>query len=394
MTFRRLSPHRSALLSVAAGTLALLTVGCGQPSGADNAADEAPLPRPVRTLEVAEPETARAPSRFSGRLRAAQESLVSFRVPGRIAARTVDIGSRVAQNASLATLDPTDLRLQRDEAEAALSDAQARARNATAEYERVRLLYTNDNVARSALDAALANHESGLAAVEAATRRLDLADTRLGYTALEAPAAGVITDVLAEPGENVTAGQPVVRLAADGALEVEMTVPESLIAQVTRGATIDVEVSALATRFPAVVTEVGLAPRNGSAAFPVIARLEADDDRLRSGMAAEVALSLVGGAALLVPSQAVVADDRGRFVWVVTPDASSRVTDASGAPIEIGTVARRIVTVGQLRPDGLEILDGLAPGERIVTAGANQLDDGQSVRLLARDPLAEILIGS
>jgi hypothetical protein len=127
----------------------------------------------------------------------------------------------------------------------------------------------------------------------------------------------------------------------------------------------------------AFVTEVGVAA-SGATTFPVTVQLASRDDRVRPGMAAEVTFRLASSVALgnriFVPVVAVGEDRDGRFVFLAEPQAQGR-----------GTVRRKPVTVGDLTTDGehdlIEVLDGLAEGDIIITAGVRRLEDGRVVLL-------------
>ena len=108
--------------------------------------------------------------------------------------------------------------------------------------------------------------------------------------------------------------------------------------------------------------------------FPVTVTLEALDPGVRPGMAAEVAFTFRATddrERFFVPVVAVGEDRSGRFVWVVEPRDTG-----------FGVVHRRAVTVGELTSEGLEIVQGLADGEDVVTAGTGQLTEGLTVRLM------------
>jgi multidrug efflux pump subunit AcrA (membrane-fusion protein) len=107
----------------------------------------------------------------------------------------------------------------------------------------------------------------------------------------------------------------------------------------------------------------------------VKARLAEQDPMVRHGMAAEVEFRFEAsgeGAHFRVPPRAVSEDRQGRFVLVVEPSGDER-----------GVIRRRAVEVGSLTPDGLEVLEGLEEGDRLVTAGLSQLEDGDTVKLPA-----------
>jgi RND family efflux transporter MFP subunit len=286
----------------------------------------------------------------------------------------VEVGTVVDRGQLIAELDATDFELRLEEAGAARLQAEAAARNAQANYERVRGLYEDENASRADLDAARAAAESAQASVQAAVKRIDQAKAQLAYTGLHAPLDGAIAAVTAEVNENVQAGHPVVTLTSSSRPEVATAVPESLIGQVEQGDQVTVTLDALAgRRHTAVVTEVAVASTGVATTFPVTVRLEDAAPEIRPGMTAQVTFTFPatsGGLRFVVPPHAVVEDRQGRFVFVVQPTGEGR-----------GTVRRINVTVGELTQEGLEVLDGLSDGDKVVVAGVSQIHDGLEVRM-------------
>ena len=347
------------------------------------ACSEAPPPpepviRPVRVTEVYATDGGRTRA-FSGVARAGVESTLSFRVPGAIEELPVRVGDRVDAGQLIARLDAVDYELQVKETEAAQSQAQAQARNADADLRRVRGLYENDNASRADLDAATAGAASASAQVESVSKRLELASRRVDYTRLVAPVAGAIAEVPAEVNENVNPGDPVAVLTAGAmAPEVEVSVPEGLIRQIQEDAAVTVVFDAIpGQRFDGVVTEVAVTPTGTT--FPVTVDLPDGRGDVRPGMAAEVTFELPDdgrGARFIVPPEAVGEDRQGRFVFVAEPSGDG-----------FAVVRRRAVSVGEFAADGLEVLDGLADGDRLITAGVSRIQDGADVRLTSETGL-------
>ena len=369
MSFRKVT---FAACWMAATSAAPVLVGCG---------DEPPPPpvvRPVRT----EPVYATGGERtrfFSGTSRAAVESKLSFKVPGTIERVSVEVGDRVAVGQLIAALDDKDFQLQVQEAQAGLASAEAQARNAKANYARVQQLYENRNASRNDLDAARAGSESAQENVNSLAKRLELAQVQLGYTKLKAQFVGSIADVPAEQNENVNAGQPIVLLASGGRLEVEVAIPEVLIAQVREGDEVTVRFGAIKdVTFGAKVTEVGVVSTGAATTFPVTVRMDREDPACRPGMAAEVGFEFGGRGGrehIYVRGVAVGEDRQGRFVFVVKTDESGRTK----------AVRRAVSIKGDVGDGGLmEIVEGLDDGELVVTAGVSRIVDGQEVRLLPK----------
>jgi len=358
-----------SLFVVLVAAAAALTLG----SGCGEKPVEEPVLRPVRTERVFATGAERVRA-FSGTARAGQEARLSFRVGGSIRRVAVAVGDRVARGDLIAALDPADYDIRVQDARAALARDRAALRKAQGDYERVRQLWENKNASRADLDQARAAAESAEAAATSSEQKLELAQMNLGYTTLTAPADGAIAAVPVEVNENVAAGQVVAVLTSGSRVEVTATVPEQLIGEVREGDAVTVRFDALRDReLSARVTEVGVTATASGAAFPVTVRLEEETGDVRPGMAAEVSFRFGRGdgrETIRVPPATVLEDREGRFVWVMEPEGEG-----------LGTVHRREVSVGELTAEGLVILDGLADGDLLVTAGMTRIRDGMRVRV-------------
>ena len=187
--------------------------------------------RPVLVQTVAF-ET-RTPERtFVATIRPRIESDLGFRVPGKIARRLVNVGDAVKAGQSLAVLDETDLRLQREQAEAEMKAASAALAQAEAELKRIVTLREDGWSTASGHDRQKAATEEARGRVARAERALSLAQNALSYATLAADSDGVITATQVEPGQVVTAGQPAIRLARSAEKEAVIAVPEAQTASV------------------------------------------------------------------------------------------------------------------------------------------------------------------
>ncbi len=354
----------------------LFAVGLVAGCGGGEAASSADI-RPVRYARAVVAGADRTRT-FAGIARAASEQDLAFRVAGTVTAVEVAVGSSVRLGQVLARLDAGDLELRRQQAEAGVAQALAQARNARATYERVVALYESGNASMSDLDAARATYESANASETSAATALRLAEQQVSYARLQAPVDGSVSRVAVDVNEAVGAGQTVVVVIDTGGNpEVQVVVPEAFIGEMRAGRPAEVIFGALGDgAFDATVTEVGTAAA-GAGGFPVIVRLNAQPyaAQVRPGMAAEVTFHIEGrpgATGVLVPPEAVGQDQRGRFVYVLTPPDTANVA----------TAERRTVETGALMPEGLEILGGVEDGEYVATAGLGALAPGQRVRLL------------
>jgi RND family efflux transporter MFP subunit len=337
--------------------------------------DLEPVIRPV-LVQPAAAASAVHERTFPARAQAGMESVLSFKVGGQLREIAVEVGETVRLGQRIAVLDDRDLRLELKQAEAGYAQASAQDRNARSAYGRTKLLHERDAASDNKLDSDQSAAMSARANLEAQAQAVALAKAHLGYAELVAPADGLIAIVDVNSNENVTAGQSIVTLNSGGRAEVAFTVPENLIGSIERGQPATVRIAALDEEvFPAEIVEVGVG--SGRSAFPVTARLLDSNDRIRSGMVAEVSVRFTrqtssDGQATIVPAFSVAEDAEGRFVYIAIPTAEG-----------LATVERRTVEIGPLSAEGLEIKSGLELGDQIVIAGLRFVEPGMTVRMMA-----------
>ena len=343
----------------------LLAAGCGEES-------PPPAPRPPTVLWTeARPAGVPAIRRFSGVVEADTATALAFEVAGRVDSVLATVGRSVRAGALLATLEADDYRLQVHEAAAAVTAADAARENAEQRHRRLQTLWEHGNASEQDLEAAEAAHEAARARWRAARHRHQLARRQLAHARLHAPYAGEVAAVPAEVGAMMAPGRPAVFLTATGRLQVRVAVPADLVARLTRGQPASVAVASLADTLAGEITEVGVAPAGFATTYPVTVALPEAPD-LRPGMAAEAMLTFASGdtTTVLVPAAAVAEDRGGRYVYVLaTAPGDSAVT-----------AERRDVRLGSLHGGELEIHAGVHPGDRVVSAGLEDIDDGQRVR--------------
>lgn len=312
---------------------------------------------------------------FSGLAEASDKADLSFRVAGKILSLPVKVGDHLKPGQTIATLDPSQYQLQAQQSQASLAQARAGLRNAKASFERLKGLYENNNASRHDLDSARAAADSNRAQVNAAKKALQLAQLNIAYTKLTANAACDVAEVNVSNNENVTNGQPIVKVTCGNSLDVIVSVPGNYIASIRQGMLVTVQFSIMPNQpFTAKVTEVGVAAVSGGSTFPVTVTLDEAPETIRSGLAAEVSFNFSEkehSEGFTVPSFAVSEDTQGRFVYLV------KSTDID----TIGIIHRQTVSIGEIRPDGLEILQGLKSGDKVITAGVTVINDGLKVRL-------------
>ncbi len=348
--------------------LATFLLACGE-----KVEQPPPAIRPVRYQRVFATGAERIRA-FTGVAKAGIESKISFRISGTLQKLNARVGDPVREGQLIAEIDPRDYELQVEEAEAALAQARAEAVNAEADFRRVRGLFERDNTSQADYDAARAGQDSARAQVRSIEMKLESAVLQLSYTRLASPIDGAVAEVPVEINENVQRGQPIVVLNSGLRPEVEVAIPEVLIREIQQGNSVTVTIDAFPNqRFTGNVTEVGISASEGLRTYPVTILLNRPDERILPGMAAEVSFRFGSGeeqVRWILPPHAVGEDRQGRFVYVVTREGEG-----------LGTVHRRPVVVGELVGEGIEVLQGLQDGERVVTVGVSRIEEGQKVRV-------------
>ncbi len=353
---------------------ALMISACGGP-------DEVPQERlrPVRYVTVSDASVSRDRN-FSGTSKSSRESRLSFKVSGTIISAPVQIGQRLNAGDLIAKIDPAGYVLQAQQAQASLVEAQANDRRAAANYDRTKGLYANANASLNDLELARAQAEAARAVVGAASKALEIARLNISYTKLTAATDCSIASLDVDVNENVAAGQQVASVSCGDKFEVILDLPESLISSVDESTPVSVRFGSISGEiFSGVVSEIAVASGAGSAAFPVVITITGSHPSLRSGLAADVTFqfNLASGedGGVVLPVTAVINDPNGTFVFI------AELTDIVNEAI----VRRRAVVLGELSQSGIEVVEGLQIGDRVITAGISVIRDGQRVLVLAPD---------
>lgn len=307
---------------------------------------------------------------YSGEIRARYESQLGFRTAGKIVARLVDVGSHVKRGQPLLQLDPTQETLQVAAAGAEVDAAKSRVAQARVDVKRIEQLLARNFASQAELDQQRLALDQAEAQLRSAVARQQLNANLRGFTTLVADRDGVVSAISAEAGQVVAAGQSVATVAADGEREVAISIPESRIDELRKAKELQVAVWAHPGKsWTGTLRE--LAPDTDSVTRTYSARIsiqQPDPVLLRLGMTATViAPDVDGNGAIRLPLTAIVDREGGRQVWVVDPKTSS--------------VAARKVKLGSAQNDSALVVEGLAGGETVVSAGVHMLQPGQRVKL-------------
>jgi membrane fusion protein, multidrug efflux system len=355
---------RAGLTGLGMLGVAVLLGGCK----AETAVSEEPV-RPVKVTIVQAVPEARTLT-YSGVVRPRIESALGFRVTGKITERSVNVGDTVEVDQPIARLDETDLKLAENSARAAVAAARSRRDVAADNLERAKVLLPKAVISQAAYDTRRNELDAAVASLESAEAQLRQAVNTVSYATLKADKAGIVTGVHAEPGQVVTAGQPIITLAEAGETEIAVAVPEQDAGRLEIGQWAKVTLWAgPRLSVDGRIREIAGQADAASRTYAVRISVTAPPQAMRLGMTAMVALRLEHDATpMLVPLTALAETASNPAVFVV--DQQQKV------------VRRTIVVLAGASEDGVRIASGLRAGDMVVTAGVQFLRDGMRVRLL------------
>jgi RND family efflux transporter MFP subunit len=375
---------------------------CSAPQRAEAPAGEATGPRPVTTVAVVEEPFVRSVT-VTGTLAAEDQAVLGFKVPGRVAEVSVDLGSPVEDGQVVARLIPTDYELRVRQAEAALVQARVRlgltaegretavdpeqtalvrqrravVQEARLNHDRMKTFVERGISPRASLDAALAalevaegQYQDALEEIRSRqgvlaqrVSELELARQQLEDTVLRSPLHGAVRERRVTVGEYLASGAPVLTVVRTHPLRLQLAVPERETAGLKAGLPVVVRVEGDETVHDGRLERIGAAIDETNRTLPVEAMVPNDGDRLRPGQFATAAIVLSDEErALVVPRDAIVTFAGVQKVLMVRD----------------GHAHEQRIRTGRRDQDRVEVLEGLRPGDVVIRAPGD-LTDGAPV---------------
>ncbi|MBL8428880.1 MAG: efflux RND transporter periplasmic adaptor subunit [Dechloromonas sp.] len=326
--------------------------------------DQPPPPSTRIALVQAATDAQQARGSFTGEIRARHEVDLAFRVGGKIAARLVDAGTEIKAGQPLARLEPADLELAAAATRAQLAATESEHATARAERERYVGLLAKKFVSQAAFDAKENAFNSAKARLEQARTQSHISGNQRSYGTLSSEFPAIVTAVVADAGQVISAGQTVMRVARPEEKEVAIAVPESRLAELKAARNLAVSLWAdPKMTLRGELRELSPAADPATRTYAARIRILNPPPEVRLGMTARVALDRAAESTLLVPLSAVIDLGQGPLVRVAKD----------------GKIASRAVQVARFREDGVELSGGLEAGELVVISGAGRLVDGQQV---------------
>ncbi len=326
----------------------LMLVSCSQSE--KKAVEEAVK---VRIVDVDETAVGNV-SNYSGTVVEEKGVSVSFATMGTVQKVLVSVGDKVKKGQLIAVLDDEVMRQSHEAANVSLKQAEDA-------YGRMKQLKDSNSLA----EIQWIEIESKLKQAQAAEA---IARKSLSDCMLYAPESGVVADKMVEAGQNVTMGMPVVKLVDIRRVKVKVAVPETEIANIKEGMTVDVFVAALQKHVSGKVTERGVSANPLTRTYDVYALVENETQDLLPGMICEVGFHIGDDyQQMTLPANVLRIDENNRtFVWLAVS----------------GKAHKRYVTIDGSTERGVVIAGGLQAGDKVISDGSQKVSENTNVEIV------------
>ena len=362
-----MSPLTRLCAVATASLLALVAChgGGDSPEKALEARDQALKPHKVRLI-TPEERTEHPSIELIGETRPFDTVSIASELAGRIDRVLVEVGDRVRPGDPLVEIDRRTFRLRLEQAEAELAATKAELELADKDLERKQDLVSDHTIPQSTFDQSRTTRDLAAARVDAARAGRDLAQRDLERSQLRAPSAGSVAARMTAAGEWTDVGKPLLEIATGDSIRVAARVPELWSPRLAGLKTMEFSVDGFQSTWKAAVYSIQPVVQGSSRSFEVVGTAERAAGGIRPGTYASVRLtSPQAVTSLWVPSSAVGSSDMPQVLQV-----------------EDGRVAVRKVQTGRRNAESIEIVSGLAPGEKLIADIAG-LQRGLPVEIVA-----------
>jgi len=348
---------------------------------------QSPIPsqpvRAVRLATVAAPQTSPETLRYSASILPYAQVDLMFRSSGYVTnvtqvrgadGRTRDIGTGdfVEQGLSLAHIRREDLQNQVAQAQAQLDQATAQHTKADQDFQRARALYSTQSLTKPDYDQSQAAFYATQAAMDNAKAALLQSQLTLGDADLKAPFSGYILSRSIDVGSLVSPSTSAFTIADIGRVKVTFGAPDYVLSRVHLGQELMIQTENDAAPVKGRVTSISPAADTRNRIFAVEVTVSNRDGHLRPGMIASIGLGEVPHSSISIPLSAIVPlpSEPDHFAVMVAQDRAGKLV-ANLRKVQLGTTHDNSVAV-----------EGVQPGERVVSVGAQLLKDGDPIQVI------------
>lgn len=317
--------------------------------------------QPVTGATVAEVHPSRVEEYFetSGTVEAKTISRIASRIIGSVTSVRVKEGDRVRQGQVLLTIDDRDAEQRVISAEKSLEAALQSRSLAEATYQRYKKLFDEKAMSRQEIDQIETQEKIAGLDYQKAKAVLDEARINRGFATISSPFPGVVTEKRTERGSMAVPGVPLLTVEDTSSFLLDVNIDEHLAGKVAPGLPVRITVGTDSSELNGTITEVVPSIDPSSRTFP--AKISLSGPALKTGLYARVKIPAGKKTALVVPAGSIVEKGQLTGLYTVAPG---------------GIITYRLVRTGARYGNDVEILSGLNPDDRIITAGISGAVDG------------------
>ena len=340
-------------------------------------------PRAVRLATVAAPQTSAETLRYSASILPYAQVDLMFRSPGYVTnvrqvrganGRTRDIGTGdyAEQGLTLAHIRREDLQNQVAQAQAQLDQAVAQHTKADQDFQRAKALYSTQSLTKPDYDQSEAAFNGTQAAMDNAKAALLQSQLTLGDADLKAPFSGYILSRNIDLGSLVSPSTSAFTIADIGRVKVAFGAPDYILSRVRLGQELTIQTENDAAPVKGRITSISPSADARNRIFAVEVTIENRDGHLRPGMIASIGLGEVPHSSISIPLSAIVPvpSEPDHFAVMVAQDRAGKLV-ANLRKVQLGATYDNSVAV-----------EGVQPGERVVSIGAQLLKDGDPIQAI------------
>jgi len=337
---------------------------------------------PVRVDKVKKRELKKT-VRYLGDIKANNHVEVYATIPNKITEIRARVNDYVEEGDLLATVKNTQMKQNVKKARAALNSARSKYQNILSEWKRNKKLYQQNAISESQFEAIESNKESAKSAVEQAEAGLESAQERLSDTRIKAPISGIISARNFDLGDQPAQQRPVYKIVAIDKVKILVNIAEEDIGSVDKGAQAIISVSSFPnTKFRGKVSKIypTINPQTRSTNAEII--LSNKNHKLRPGMYATVNIIIEQeNNTLVVPNYAIIEKTSREYLGGELTNSKINI-DRSAFIIDNNRAKRIDIKPGIITDDYTEVIQGLSAGDKIVTRGEQNLNDGSKVEII------------
>ena len=365
-----------ALVVFIGGIMSILLTGSAAPFGVSFADDTTETIQQVEATTIRYQNSYAYQRHFIGQVEAGQTAQLGFEISGTLNAIKVDEGDAVTTGVVLATLDTARLQARKNEAAATVASAKANAKLAVSTYKRFENARAVNAVSAQERDEARETRDSSAAAVNVANARLQSVRVDLKKSSLKAPFTGTVIRRLVDTGTVLAAGQAVLELQQDTALEVRAGVTNRVSANLNIGDIQDIQINEVT--YQAAVKAI-LPVRGVSRTVDIILNIQNDTPDIKRNIKPGDVARLpfdhdVTERGFWVPLTALKEGKRGLWSLYIAEETNGTLQ-----------AARRTVQVQYTGNGKAYVTGAVNTGDAVITKGAAKLVPGQHVQLAESD---------